>query len=238
MRGLEFVCHMASLQFLATLVGIGICSALHGQGKWGIRLNQNTDFFPVTYTVSNASSYTEREVRAGRISAVFSYLRGKYTHELELFVPQVNSSDPIFPWPYAVRSMPTYKIKYSSYAIRYTISRNVYSFTKSFSLSLGGGLNGYILKVKNVPQVENSFPVSDYMVGMSLNAVPGINLQASRHLSFVLDCPLKVFDFYYRTVNIQNPLIPPRQQKKRSFETDDFMKALTVRLGVAYKFGG
>ena len=73
--------------------------------------------------------------------------------------------------------------------------------------------------------------------GVSPNAIPGINLQASKRLSFVLDCPLKVFDFYYKMVNIKNPAIPVRQEKDYSFESDFFMNAFTVRLGVAYKLG-
>jgi hypothetical protein len=222
--------------YLTMLIWLCSCCTLHAQGKWGIRLNQNSDFFSVTYRESTTSSYKEDQVRIGRISAAVTYFSGRYTQELEVFLPQTYSSKPTFPWPHDVRGNPS-EGRYSSYAIRYTISRNVYSFTKSLSLSMGGGLNAYFLNDKNVPLVSNWFPVSNYMIGISLNAIPGINLQASKRLSFVLDCPLKILDFYHETVHTKNPAIPVRQQKIRSFETDYFMNAFTVRLGVGYRFG-
>lgn len=230
------------MRWLVTSILLCSCCVLHAQGKWGIRLNQNTDFFSVTYTETDmntliTSSNKEREVRIGRISAAVSYLSGEYTQELELFVPQVNGSSPTFPWPHDVRINVNTEHKYSSYAARYMISRNVYSLTKSLSLSLGGGLNAYCVKDEIMPRNEYAFPVSDYSIGMSLNVIPGVNLKASEHFSFLLDCPLKVFDVYHKTVNTRNPAIPVRRQKERSFETDFFMNAVTVRLGVAYQFG-
>lgn len=232
------------MRYLATLILLCSCCALQAQGKWGIRVNQNTDFFSVTYRETNTTTHTTRtyeepEVRMSRISAAILHVNRGYAQELELFVPQVNGSQAVFPWPHDVRTYPpNSENKYSSYAMRYGVSKNVYSVTRSFALSLGGGLNTYFLKVENAPHFESSFPVLDYVAGLSLNAIPGVNLQASKQLSFVLDCPLKIFDFYYRTVNIKNPAIPLRQQRTNSFETDFFTNAFTVRLGAAYTFGG
>ena len=49
-------------------------------------------FLSVTHTESNTSSRNKHEVRLGRISVAVSYFSSVYSHELELFVPQVNGS--------------------------------------------------------------------------------------------------------------------------------------------------
>jgi hypothetical protein len=76
---------------------------MYGQGRWGIRVNQNTDLFNVTYK-DRLHSVEERQVRFGRFSVGLNYTPNKVTHELELFVPEINASAD----PYAMRSCGMY----------------------------------------------------------------------------------------------------------------------------------
>jgi hypothetical protein len=157
-------------------------------------------------------------------------------HELELFVPEVKTSTPTFPFLQYLDGSPDFERKFSSYSLRYTVARN-FSVTKSFFLTLGGGLNPYYIKTEAFPVADNSYYNSYNTWGVSINLLPGLGIAASKHLSFMLDTPIKIFDYYRFVWDVHNPAIPIRQQKMPADETKFFMNAFTMRLGMKYVFG-
>jgi hypothetical protein len=219
-----------------TLICLSTCSASLAQGKWGVRVYQNTDIFSVFYWVNSQSPEEESHVSFSRFSGAAAYSGRIYTHELELSVPQINGSSPQFAFPYKSRRVEESKNRFSSYSIRYTIARNV-RISESFLFVFGAALNPYFTRSENIPQVETAFPVTYNAFGVSLNAVAGINIKATRSLSFIVDCPLKLFDYYHEIREVRNPAIPVRQQKTPSDETKFIMSAFTLRLGASYLFG-
>lgn len=233
---INFLQHSNLLRPMATLIALCTCIYVNGQGKWGLRVNQNTDVFSVTYK-EDFSSYEKTEIRISRISAAVDYMRGKYTHDLEFFIPQINASTLQYPWPQTLYESTRFKNRISSYSLRYTVARNVYSLTKSFFLVLGGALNPYYVKTEGLPQTELSYYASRSVLGISFNVVPGVSLKISKRISFVLDCPIKVFDVYRLIYEVRNPSLPISMQKMKSAEVDFFMNAFTLRLGAMYRLG-
>lgn len=218
-----------SKNIIAILILICGAPQLYAQGNWGVRVNQNTDFFSVESKGS--------KVQFARISAGVSYVTKKYTHDLELFVPTVKGSSPTFPWRYDKFENVLFTQRFSSYSMRYSVVRN-FQVNNSFYFVLGGALNPYYLKVERLPTNENiAYYNYENFVGVSLNVVPGIKVIATKNLSFVLDCPLKLFDYYHKVYDVKNPAIPVRQQKMPSDHAKFFMNAFTIRLGASYVFG-
>jgi hypothetical protein len=211
-------------------------SVMYGQGRWGIRVNQNTDLFNVTYE-GYLHSVEERQVRFGRFSAGLNYTRNKVTHELELFVPEINASaDRVrFPWPQELRRDTNFASEVSSYSLRYALMRNVHSHQR-LQIAFGFAVNPYYLKAESFPLVENVYYAYKSILGASLNLMPAISFRASKHVALTVDCPFKVADFYRRTINVKNPAIPIHQQKTHNSETTFFMSAYTVRVGLSYTF--
>jgi len=195
-----------SLLCLPSLMIFATWTTSYAQSKWGIRLNQNTDFFYVTYE-EKTQSHQEAKVRFGRLSAAVSYVIAKNTHELELFVPQINASNPSFPLPQILYRKPEFKNSISSFAMRYSAFRSL-SITNTLFFTLGGAFKPYYLKTESLPVVANFFSGSYTSVGFSLNVIPGVTLKPFKQVSFVLDCPLKIFDFYRRAFYVANPAIP------------------------------
>lgn len=217
-----------------------LCTAslVFGQSRWGIRVNQNTDLFTVTYRES-LSSPKESQVHFGRFSAGLNYTNNKVVHEFELFVPEINASTNHvqFPWPQELPHKSDFKNQVSCYSLRYAVMRNMHSLTQRFHLAFGFAVNPYYLKGESIPKMENTYYLSRSILGASLNIMPAINFNASERVVFTLDCPFKVVDFYRATTNIKNPAIPVHQQKTHTSETAFFMKSYTVRIGIAYRLG-
>ena len=213
-------------------------STTYGQTEWGIRVNQNTDFFTVTYQ-NEENSFEEHQANFTRLSVELNRIRENVIEELELFIPQINAPvDHVqFPWPQELTRQNNSINKTSSYSLRYSYTRIIRKQTSAFNVALGAAVNPYYLRAASDPYLSDHYASNRNILGVSLNLVPAVHFNASNHITLVVDCPFKVVDFYYISAITKNPTLPFGEQIIHKTEASFFMQAYTLRTGIMYRVG-
>ena len=210
-----------------------------GQNDFGVKIYQNTDIFETQYYESRTRETTKvKNVNFDRITlAVDIDTKKGYTHEIEFLIPEISKPlDNIqFPLNYEFRKDETFDGEASSYSLRYEISKLLTHKDKRFSFLLGAGINPYYVHIEYEPNVENTYYFSTKLYGFALNITPRLRYKVSQRFSLDLNVPLKIYDLRGEKNNVENPAIPIRQQKTKTYSNIFFETAYTIRFGLMYK---
>jgi hypothetical protein len=116
------------------------------QAKFGITIYQNTDLFELIRFDRNNNRETDQKLNFHRFSVALSYnLRGKYAHELEIFIPEFKKSPEqmMFPYNLLYRKYDDGQVaEVSSYSFRYELYRRI-TKQKPLTFALGAALHPY-----------------------------------------------------------------------------------------------
>jgi len=207
-----------------------------GQKNVGIKIYQNTDLFESQHYDSRSNTLTKVDhVNFGRFSLALDVETKKgYTHEIELFIPELSKSlDNIqFPAQYKFREGPTFEGQASSYALRYAVSKTLTNKASRLGFDLGLGINPYYVHIEYIPNVDWTYYVSTKLYGFALNGIPRVTYKLSQRFSVDLNVPLKIYDLRGERTLIKNPSIPKNQQVTTDYNNIFFESAYTIRFGV------
>lgn len=227
---------MKHIILLVHFLFILICS--YGQGKFGIKVYQNTDIFEVGYFESGVNeSEKSNHINFNRLSIGISVTtKNNFTHEIELLIPEISKSinSVQFPMNYEFRKGDTFDGKISTYSIRYEMNKTFSNNLNRLAFNVGVGLNPYYVHIEYTPNTSTAFYFSNIFYGAALNFTPRINYKLSNRLILDLNIPLKIYDLRWEKTNIKNPSIPIRQQTVKDFDSIFFENAYTIRLGLMY----
>jgi len=209
-----------------------------GQTRTEVKIYQNTDFFHTGYTDPvSQQTVSSNQTNFSRISIAATFHTGKkYLHELELFIPQIESkSDPSYPMNYEPHDPPSSTMvrTFTSYSFRYEFSKEMKQSDKLI-FTLGAGINPYYTKTSYLTQVSNSYNRYLWESGVALNFVSRIAYRITSRLGLELSIPFKVYDARYIQRKIENPSIPVRQQTSGSWNHIFFESAYTLRFGISF----
>lgn len=100
---------------------------------------------------------------------------------------------------------------------------------------IGFGANPYFRKNSYVPKVSSSFPTSEMSYGMRGFLTPRISWFATSKLFFDVNIPICLFDTFYLIDNVDAPTLPERDRTVTSFNSLQFPRIFSGRLGVGLK---
>lgn len=212
------------------------------QREFGIKIYQNTDFFETVYDDYTLDiSEQIRNVNFSRVSLAFDIRSKKgYTHEIELFIPEIRKSlnHVQFPMNYEFRKGDDFTGVVSTASVRYELNKSLTNEDKRFTFLLGAGINPYYVHIEYEPYNLFDFYTSQQLYGFSLNVIPRINYRLGQRLNMDLNIPLKVYDLLGETKRTNNPNIPIRDQRNTDWDHTLFETAYTIRLGLMYRLNG
>ncbi|MFM9840896.1 MAG: hypothetical protein ACKVOQ_21695 [Cyclobacteriaceae bacterium] len=212
-----------------------------GQGKFGIKVYQNTDIFSITtidYDVNPSLTSTFSRTNFNRISIVLQMAaKNKLIHEIELIIPEFSKpiSNPQFPFNYAFRKRNDLDNLMTTISLRYEIHKKIHS-VGNIHINLGIGLNPYYINVEDISKTPNTYDRYTKYFGGSLNLIPSIIYKISNQFSLEINCPFKIYDLMNVTNRIANPAIPINQQTSTKIENGFLYNIYTFRFGVSYYF--
>jgi hypothetical protein len=127
------------------------------QSKIGVKIYQNSDrFTSEKYNRNRVKIEEEDHLNFNRFSIAVQVLKKKWTHELELFAPEISKdADKIqFPYDYQFRTDGSFHNEASSYSLRYEIIRTFSDPSNVISFSTGLALNPYYVHIEYIPDNE------------------------------------------------------------------------------------
>lgn len=223
---------------IITLVSVLSIIYSYGQRSIGIKLYQNTDVFESQFQERNPDQITSvNNVNLTRFSlAVDVSAKKGYTHEIEVFIPELSKSfDNIqFPTTYRFGKGETFVGKAQIYSLRYELNKTLTSSSKRFCFMLGVGVNPYYLHFEYIPKVNTTFYRSMKWYGFVMNVIPAMKYRLTDRFSIDLNVPVKFYDLRRQKAHVKNPVIPLRQQTRIDYNSIFFETAYTVRLGLTY----
>lgn len=227
---------MKQLSF--TLYLLLILANSYGQNKYAIKIYQNTDKFTAEYYAWNYGSLEKYEYQKfNRLSLALDIeTKNKFTHEIELLIPELSKSTYSiqFPMNYEFRKDYGSTGKVSSYALRYELIISLSDKSKRFTFNPGVGINSYYVYIEFMPDVANAFNRSNKLYGFVFNITPRISYKLTNRFKIDVNVPLKVYDLREDAERIDNPAIPVRQQANSKTHSIFFENAYTIRLGLLY----
>lgn len=213
-------------------------SAVSAQSKIGVTIYQNTDRFDVRYrNQQGAIEETDNRLNFHRFSVALSFNLGKkYTHELELFIPEFSKDHDklLFPLDMTIAKKSAYHEEANAYSFRYEVYRRL-TKEKPIAFALGAAVNPHYRTIERIPSAPNWYPSNGKMFVASVNIVPRLQWTISKSLLLNLSIPFKVYDYIYSQQKVENPSIPVSQQKSGGSNHEFFREAYTVRLGLMWR---
>ncbi|MEJ1236586.1 hypothetical protein WBG78_00570 [Chryseolinea sp. T2] len=211
------------------------------QKSFSIKLYQNSDFFDseindwdtrTTTTVHNANF--------NRFSVAVSLTSKKrFTHELEIFIPEFSKSlgDLQYPMDYSISKGSSIEGKAGSWSLRYELSKVLTKANKGLQFSAGAGINPYLVRIEYFSNNPQTYYSSSDLYGAAITIVPRVSYKLFPAFSLELSMPFKVYDLRVNQRRIDNPAIPIAQQETKSYNSIFFESVYTIRLGLSYTFG-
>jgi hypothetical protein len=212
-----------------------------GQGKFGIKIYQNTDVFSVTTTdndVSPSITSISSQTNFNRISIALQIKsRNKLNHQIELMIPEISKQIPDVQLPFSYQFIKRKESKSSitTISFRYEISKSLYSF-KNFRLNLGFGLSPYYVFQERKSYSPNFFDSYLEYYGASFNTIPYITYNVTNRFGLEISFPFTIYNLQKVTQHIANPAIPIKQQTNVGLESNFSNNVYTIRFGMLYVF--
>jgi hypothetical protein len=211
-------------------------------GQVGIEMKfyLNWDFYHLDYIDPATQQIVSSPKTNKRLSiAAALHTLKNYRHELELFIPEVESKKaPAYPMNYEPYYPPSsgFVRTFTSYSFRYEFSKEgLRLLSNQVIFALGAGINPYYTKTSYLTQVSNFYNRYVWESGAALNFIPRVILhRRSSKLAVEFSIPLKVYDARYIHQKIENPAIPISQADSSSWKHIFFESAYTLRLGISF----
>lgn len=208
-----------------------------GQTRTEMKFYLNSDFYHLDY-IDPANQQIVSSPRTNtRLSLAVALHTKKYLHELELFIPEIESKKaPAYPMNYEPYHPPSSGSMrtFTSYSFRYEFSKELH-LSKMVIFTLGPGINPYYTKTSYLTQVVNSYNRYVWESGVALNFISRIILNSpSSRLRVEFSIPFKVYDARYIQQRIENPSIPISQADNSNWKHIFFENAYTLRLGISF----
>jgi hypothetical protein len=214
-----------------------------GQGKFGVKIYQNTDMFSVKYytdagfsssseSLSNKTNFTRASI-ALQITS-----KNKLTHEIEFMNPELSKStdNPLFPFNYKLNITQLAYNSITTVSARYTVSKTVYSLNR-LNFDLGIGINPYYVLQESISKIPTRYNSYLKYYGASFNVVPEVKFKLMLNLYLDLSVPFKIYDLNSEIFHVSNPSIPIDQQTISEKTSNSFFdKVYTIRIGILYAF--
>jgi len=217
-----------------------VCAAFYAFGQQGqsFKLYQNTDIFQLYCISLHPGEETKQaKVNFSRISLAFVFTSRKRSfHEVELQIPEF--SKPIekldFPLKYTFWKGELFDAAGNSYSFRYEFGKLLGDKSKPINFLLSAGINPYYMQLEYTPDRSNDYYRSTTYYGFALNATPRLYFKLNQRFNIDLNLPIRIYNFQKVKYQIDNPILPVRQQRFTDTNHLFLEPVYTIRLGLMW----
>jgi hypothetical protein len=224
------------LSFLLAILSL----AASAQQRWGIKVYHNTDLFSKDYYDEVNDQYRDtRDLHNDRFSIALQIQPTKtLSHEIELFIPQVNKlpEDISFPINYEFRESEFLDTEVDAYSVRYELIERISKKNKPITFHSGFGVNPYYVNVdytRNTPNVSVYDSHTSYF-GFSFTVVPRAVISLTDRLKLDIDIPVRVYTLRVENYKTDNPAVPSDRQESQEVRHKFLESVYTLRVGLSF----
>jgi hypothetical protein len=214
----------------------------YGQQPWSLKVYHNTDLFSKTFNKDLTNKSTkENQTNFNRFSfALQIHPDRKFTHEIEVFIPELNKSteEVAFPFLYNfdVNDLRTSSV--DTYSLRYEIIERISSLKKQKLLSFHTGLsvNPYYVKIDYTSDAVNVFDYHYEHFGFSFAIAPHVKVNFTKKLRLDINVPINLYTLRVESYKTDDPAASASRDETQQAFHKLFQQVYSLRVGLSYQF--
>jgi len=208
------------------------------EDTWSIKVYHNTDIYNKQY-INATGERNESVFQANRFSLAIQYHADrKFTHELEVFLPESNKApDELrFPFRHSFTENPDYKVSVDAYAVRYEVIERISRKNGNITFHTGLSVNPFYYTITNEPQITFLYKERFTNFGFTVALAPHIKFHLSDRVRLNVNIPISLYTLRVEEFKSDDPRVsgPSKQEQKANHRL--LPNVYSLRIGLSYQF--